>query len=608
MPGICGIIGADNAQEDKKKIRAMAKSMMHEKFYVSGTYSSDKVGLSVGWVCREGSFSDCLPIWSERKDVCLVFCGENFLDESEIEDIKAKGHEFNKETASYIVHMYEEIGFRFLEKLNGWFCGVMVDFREEKAFLFNDRYGLGRLYVYENEGGTYFSSEAKALLSVLPELRQLDMDSLSELLGCGRILGKRTMFRSVSLLPGGSVWTWRRPTLIKKEKFFAKDDWEKQSALPEEQYYEEFKQVFSRILPKYLSGRERVGISLTGGIDTRMIMAWAPLDPFKVPCYTFSGMYRDCADARIARKVAVACQQRHETISLNRKFFSEFPALAKRAVYYTDGTMDVSGSVELYVNKLARGIAPVRLTGNYGDQVVRQVIGFKRQRLWEGMFQSDFYRGIAGEGEGYDENGTNKTLSGIVFNKIPAYFYGRLALEQTQVASRSPFLDNEIVALVFRAPSESVGNLRLSLRLIADGSPPLGRIPTDRGVVYSPLPLLNKVRRLYEEFISKAEYAYDYGMPEWVRKIDKILRPLQLEKRFLGRNKFYHFRAWYRDELSKYVKDILLDPRTLSRPYLNGKGVEEIVNSHTLGHRNFTQEIHWLLTIELIERNLIEKN
>jgi asparagine synthase (glutamine-hydrolysing) len=95
-------------------------------------------------------------------------------------------------------------------------------------------------------------------------------------------------------------------------------------------------------------------------------------------------------------------------------------------------------------------------------------------------------------------------------------------------------------------------------------------------------------------------------MPQWLAAVDNIFAPLHLEKLFLGRNKFYHFRIWYRDKLSQYLRDVLLSPRTITRPYINGKRLKDIVLSHTDGKRNFTVEINKILTAELIQRQLIE--
>jgi hypothetical protein len=64
--------------------------------------------------------------------------------------------------------------------------------------------------------------------------------------------------------------------------------------------------------------------------------------------------------------------------------------------------------------------------------------------------------------------------------------------------------------------------------------------------------------------------------------------------------------VWYRDALSKYLREILLDRQTLSRSYLEPRGVEAIVNGHLKGDRNYTTEIHKLLTLELLHRLFID--
>jgi asparagine synthase (glutamine-hydrolysing) len=74
----------------------------------------------------------------------------------------------------------------------------------------------------------------------------------------------------------------------------------------------------------------------------------------------------------------------------------------------------------------------------------------------------------------------------------------------------------------------------------------------------------------------------------------------------MGRHKLFHFRWWYRTVLAKYVKEMLLDPRTLSRPYLDRKGVETIVGGHLKGDRNYTTEIHRLLSLELLQRLVVD--
>ena len=96
------------------------------------------------------------------------------------------------------------------------------------------------------------------------------------------------------------------------------------------------------------------------------------------------------------------------------------------------------------------------------------------------------------------------------------------------------------------------------------------------------------------------------GMPQSVAQLDHALSALHLERIFLGRHKVFHFRLWYRDALAGYVREMLLDSRSLSRPYIEGKRLKEIVEGHLKGDRNYTNELHKTLTLELIHRLFLD--
>jgi asparagine synthase (glutamine-hydrolysing) len=335
-------------------------------------------------------------------------------------------------------------------------------------------------------------------------------------------------------------------------------------------------------------------------------MACAHVNGRRLSCYTFNGSYRDCVDVRIARKVAAACHQPHQTISVGEEFLRHFPRLAEETIEITDGAMDVSGAAELYVNRLARQIAPVRLTGNYGSEILRRHVAFKPRALTAGMFSPDLNRHIVAAASTYSEEAQGNTLSFIAFKQVPWHHYARFALEQSQISVRSPFLDNDLVALAFQAPAEVQETPVFSLGVGLEATPGLSRIPTDRGFSYSAHRITNQLRQSIEELMTKAEYAYDYGMPNWLARIDRVLQPLRLERVFLGRQKFCHFRTWYKNELAGYVREMLLDPRSRSRPYVNGTNLEACVNAHISGVRNCTVEIHKLLSLELLHRALLD--
>ncbi len=124
MPGIFGLIGEKPIQESREVIAAMAGSMSHESSssYSSGVYSNESLGVCIGWTSLGGSFSDCMPIWNEQKDICLFLTGEVFADSEELSGLRRDGHQLNPEDARYLVDLYEEHGCAFLERLNGLFA------------------------------------------------------------------------------------------------------------------------------------------------------------------------------------------------------------------------------------------------------------------------------------------------------------------------------------------------------------------------------------------------------------------------------------------------------------------------------------------------------
>lgn len=607
MPGIVGLITKRPRESAERELLQMVKALHHEDFYVTGVWVEESLGVYVGWVVRKDSYSDGMPLRNEHGEVVLVFSGEDFSEPGTAQRLKERGHDLDETGPSYLVHLYEEDS-SFPVGLNGRFHGLLTDRSRRNALLFNDRYGMHRMYYHEAKDAFYFAAEAKAILAVRPELRKLDAQGLGEFVACGSVLQNRTLFEGIHVLPPASAWTFRNGSLGHKGSYFHPKEWEDQEKLNPESYYKELRQVFTKNLPRYFDGNQRIAMSLTGGLDTRMIMAWKRCVSGALPCYTFGGMLRDCQDVVLARRIARMCEQVHQVIRVGPEFLSRFPHYAERTVYLTDGCVDVGRSPDLYLNERARKIAPVRMTGNYGGEVLRQVRAFKPVEPLPGLFQPEFLPHVQQAKETYAEILGGHPVSFAVFKQGPWHHYGVLALEETQLSLRSPYLDNDFVRTVFRAPESALASDILSLRLIADGNRALLRIPTDRGKSGTGGPFSKAASHSLLEFLFKAEYAYDLGMPQWVAFLDHLFFPLRLERLFLGRHKIFHFRTWYRDYFAGYIREMLLDPRSLSRPYIERKRLELVVRRHLQGVGNYTAELHKVLTLEIIQRLFLDKS
>ena len=426
----------------------------YEPLSTTWTYTNKEIGVWIGWVGQTDSIADCWPIWNRQHDIGVLLSGEVFPDK-ERESLNGWPHHSWRASGRYIVQLYEETGPDFVKHLNGSYAGVLIDVKKAMCFVFNDRYGMERVYFYEDKDTFYLASEAKALLEVLPQTRQLDQRSLGEFLTCNCVLQNRTLFSGISLVPGASLWTFSAGQGCQRHVYFTPQQWENQPQLSEPEYYERFRATWQQILPRYTQSGEQVALSLTGGVDSRLILAWMNPSSGSLPCYTWGSRYRDCFDVRLARRIAAICGQSHETIPVDGSFFAEFPKLAERAVWISDGCKDVTGSIDLYVQPRAYAIAPVRLSGLYGNESLRRKIAFKPVLPDPGIFTADVQRLGRDASVTYANELHCQPVSFSVFKQAPWFAAPSFIVQRSQVKLRTPYLDNDLVALAYQAPPEA---------------------------------------------------------------------------------------------------------------------------------------------------------
>ncbi len=586
MPGICIIItpaGKAAAEQDLKK---MLSSMTHEAFYTTGTYSNEALGVYVGWVSQPGSYGESLPARNAQGSSLLFFCGEH--------------HAEGVSNPAAVLQLLEQYGLDALPRLNGWFHGLQIDVQRNELTVFNDRYGMQRLYFSNDGDTTLYASEAKALLAVRPHLRKLDSRGLAEYLACGCVLENRSLFSGIQTLPAATVHLFKHGSSKKELRYFSPEQWETQPKLSTSEFHAQLKEALPRAIDRCVKDSVLdVAVSLTGGYDTRLIMAHLNRTHQSVPTYTFGGMYRECFDVKIARQVAHACGTSHQVLELAEPFLKSFPALAAKTVHLSDGLLGATNAYELYLNQLARRVAPVRITGSFGSEVMRKLCAFKAVSPPPGLINPDFEPHIHNAIQTFATVNDEHALTFSLFKQAPWFYYNRLAIEQSQVIVRSPYMDNDFVGLFYRRPDSLSDGRALIQGLIAEAAPILADLPTDTGNC-------SYLRQRWSEFLFKADYCYKSGMPQWMEKLHYLFGPLQPERLLIGRHRFAHFRVWFRKQLSSYVKEILLDPRTLNRSYFNRAYVEHMVTRHIKGDRNYTDDIERALTLELTCRQFID--
>ena len=604
MPGIAGIISRLPAANCLRTVQTMTAAMQHESFHASGNFSVAELGVFAGWVAHENSFASSQVFENETKEVALIFCGEVFAEPATQAQLRRDGHQFSETGGAWLVHLYEARGDKFFEELNGLFSGLLIDRRQNRVFLFNDRFGMERVYWHETADAFYFATEAKALLRVLPATREFDADGVAHFFGVGCTMGWRSLFRGIQLLPGGSLWKFANGA-CRKEKYFSPASWEGQPALTAEDYEAQFAATFKKILPRYVESPVPVGLALTGGFDTRMILACRPEFSVQPVCYTFCGATRRrTLDDLIAARAAAACGLPHELLPLGRDFFADFAAHADRTVFISDGTFGVTGAHEIYFHRLARTLSAVRLTGNFGSEVFRGVTTFKPSGLTPRLFSPGFAASVdVAAGQLAQHRAHADTFS--LFKEIPWNLFGSVAAGRSQVTFRTPFLDNALVQLAYQSPQHLRKSSLPAARLVAANDPQLAAIPTDRGYAKKNSGLKFFGRRLFAEVTFKLDYHHSEGLP---RKLSALNTPFRAAMRGLnlaGMHKYLHYSNWFRGELNGYVRERLAVARARHEKFFNPEFVGALAERHAGGRDSFTPEINAVLTLEAVERLLL---
>jgi asparagine synthase (glutamine-hydrolysing) len=163
--------------------------------------------------------------------------------------------------------------------------------------------------------------------------------------------------------------------------------------------------------------------------------------------------------------------------------------------------------------------------------------------------------------------------------------------------TRTPYLDNDLVALAFRAPEQLRRSPAPALRVIRDSQPALARIRTDSGL----LPASN-----LSSFLGALWYRPTFKLDYW-RNVG-LPKPLSFIEGWLGgvpQHRYLDYRRWFRTELAECVRERITDPQLRRSALWNCDVVDELADDHISGRHNRLREIATVLTCSTIERLLL---
>lgn len=323
------------------------------------------------------------PMLSHDEQFVLVFNGEIYNFKELRNDLFKKGVQFKSSSdTEVLLNLYIDEGVNMLNKLDGIFAFAIWDQRNQSLFLARDNFGVKPLYYNTSDGKFFFSSELKALTSIITSKKNLNYNSIQSYLTFLYCPGSGTPIDGINkLLPGHAmtvnfgkitdIWKWYKEPIFQKIK---------KKNISVNEAVEGVRNHLKAAVKKQLISDAPIGAFLSGGLDSSSVVSFAKEHNKNINCFTVKilgdqekGTY---SDFYYARKVASYLDVPLNIVEISsNKLVCDFEAMVKMV---DEPIADPASLITFYISKLAKeqGIK-VLLSGVGGDDLFT---GYRRHK------------------------------------------------------------------------------------------------------------------------------------------------------------------------------------------------------------------------------------
>src|SRR5215213_2235241 len=203
MCGICGVVSA-NGSVDRERVARMSATLVHRGPDSAGEFADGTCALAARRLSIIDLETGDQPIGKEDGTVQVVQNGEIYNYRELRRELERAGHSFRTHgDTEVLLHLYEQHGDGFAERLRGMFAIAIWDAPKRRLVLARDRFGIKPLYYGDAGGELAFASELRAL-----PRGEIDFDALEAFLAFNSISAPLTIFRGTRKLPAGHMLLW----------------------------------------------------------------------------------------------------------------------------------------------------------------------------------------------------------------------------------------------------------------------------------------------------------------------------------------------------------------------------------------------------------------
>lgn len=602
MPGICGIVCSSPGGSLEPLLSDMTATMQHHAWYEVEQHVEPMAAygrVSLGFVNKAPQ-----PARNAAATTLAVMAGE-------IHDARNSDAQ-----AAELLAGYEGEGKQFFRGTEGKFAAAIWDRQRQQLILVNDRFGMKPLYYAHVEGKLVFASEIKALLANADVPRERCVRGLSEFFTFGHMLGESTLLEAVRMLPAAAWLIYdAREDRLRVERYSTVADSSRETCT-QDTVERRLDAAFQAAVDRRIRDTANLGMSLSGGLDGRTILA--AIDTDRVKLRTVCMGMEGSLDHQSAARLAALSNRDHHAYVLDTRFLADFEQHLQHMVHLTDGHYLDQCIVlptlpyyrQLGIDVLLRGHAGELMhmdkAYNFSLDAAALKITDKAtlERWMYGRMCAYMLDGVEGPlfcqiPQPQMESLARESLQACLkeseaiepqLQRVSHLFVSQrmrretamsLAMFDSVVETRVPFLDGDLVDVLMAIPPEQKIGDRLQSMLLKRRKPEFLKIRnSNTGAPMQASPLMQRAATFRMKVLGKL------GVP--------------------GYQPYERLGLWLRRELRSLVKKILLSERCLERGVFAPDTVRAVVENHLAGKRNHTFLIMAMMIYELGQRKFMD--
>jgi asparagine synthase (glutamine-hydrolysing) len=593
----------------------MSATLVHRGPDADGTLVDGPVGLASRRLSIIDLATGDQPIANEDGTVHVVQNGEIYNYRELRTELERAGHRFATHSdTEVLVHLYEQHGDGFAERLRGMFAIAIWDAGRRRLVLARDAFGIKPLYYREDTGDLLFASELRAL-----PRGDVDPAALDAFLAFNSVPGPLSIFCGTRKLPAGHLLVWQdgrieltrfaRPGPVPADDVRHED---------EDELAEELRARLRDSVRAHLIADVPVGVLLSGGVDSGLLAALAAQESGEA-VHTFSIGFEESSfdELEDARSVVAQYATDHEEIVLRPDAALLLPALADA---FDEPFADSSALPTYLVSELAASHVKVALSGEGGDElfggyytyaadllalrigrlapVARPLVERLPSSSRKASFDYKAKRFVRGAALPPLER--HHAWKEIFSAELRAELTGRPSNGDPVDLLRTRFGETEGAELLARLQDVDLGIYLVDDLLVKTDRASMAHSLEARVPYLDPL-----VAGLAHALPTKAKVSSLHKK----RLLRKAAAPLLPRRIVYGRKRGFSIpaAAWLRGDLEPFARDVLA-PETLRRQgYFRPEPVTRLLDRHVTGEEDVSRQLWGLLAFTLWHERHVER-